>query len=86
MGAKVEIKSLISKYLVKENYCFENIENILYNYCHYENSKLIMIFFEEASWVKPDFFSTFAFKLNINDTVHSFRLRFRVPDKQQKRQ
>ncbi len=24
--------------------------------------KLIMIFFEEASWVKPDFFSTFAFK------------------------
>ncbi|GAB6975671.1 hypothetical protein JCM15124A_05780 [Prevotella falsenii] len=25
-------------------------------------SKLIMIFFEEASWVKPDFFSTFASK------------------------
>ena len=48
--------------------------------------KLIMIFFEEASWVKPDFFSTFAFKLNINNTVHSLRLRFRMPDKQQKRQ
>ena len=48
LGAKVKIKSLITKYLVEENYCCENIENILYNYCHYENSKLIMIFFEET--------------------------------------